>query len=1364
MEDNPFNIDFKGVDLNEDLQTEFNQFLKNGLYYQGVGNAAGALVSYSNAEAYLHFMKVSGMINDGKIEAFNKLEQKLLGYIEQLTEKTKSLVKSGGGGKQEEKEDWQEVCKSVTPKFASGGEVITYTDVIGLDKQKADVQSSFIDPLLMPNLFPALSKGILFYGPPGTGKTYLVKAMINALQGIDPSIKVLFFDPTGADLKGKYVGETEKRITKYFSCASRAACVAMSDNAKTGKKQKVISILFIDEFDSVGGDRSTDETGLVANSVNTLLQMMDGVQSFKNVAVVAATNYPWNLDSAILRRFGNQVFIDVPKSNDIKELLKYEYYRNISIKAFNLWCYCKDPDLKLDFKADPSMDALCDTNISIDKDVTIDEENIHIDIDFPDGSEFYNNVVKNTNGFEITIVIYKHPGKLSVNIIQIKGIVLKANDEGRYILTKQVKPKGGPPTRIGGMSDIPLDRILIGYNNTTRKRRNGEISRYGYKAPETVIQEGGADEVPRVTIKIEIINDATKTNGNKKEWIEIIKSSSKIRDLPNVSPYKMFSLNDFTDSDILDEAATKMSEKNYSNSDITNLMARVCNESGKRASKLGIFVNYNLLSRNGNVENSILANYYISALSKPKDTSLLRSICNAGLEYCRTGKFQGSNPFYMKGVTASKVNTIVNIGGKLYYNAKFFPGLELTRILSCDRYDDLYLPEQLVIDYIDQVDKLDINTWAKAEARNGKIEIVTGKKITVMNNSGDTSIVMNKREQIERLIRSIMKIFDGTNLLELSREQKKKNTEQKTLFQKTTDLFVKKEIETNIKIINEKLIEEGAIELEDEKVYASPIVTTIEVTKDIISDHDTATVGSRGYPSEKMCYYIYQLLDLCDNKTHVSILTGLIIEYINGDTNLALINDIVRKFVLMLSNTIEKTNIDIKVAISSIEDYCIIEKSYSSNKTMKKDSIEHDIIVYVKSTIDVDNVSFISFVNKNYFYFASIKQTCMAVISGLKKIVSSPKEFDEIFEKYIADKKIDIYDYLLFRTNSVSIQRIKTRENGNDYTGGNNKNNEFKEWFVDFPDNMNKDSFAAHLAKLGIRIASGAGGIYAINAAASSATAAAAAAAQEAAVAAAAWATSVGAYGATSAGASATIATSAAASAASAAANAASFGVIAIPGAGLAAASTLVLTIVAVAYLNSENKTNMNLSNYSYSKSYTKSKHLSSFLIPYAFINGMSQETALAQPTLVGLKMLLDTNVCLLADLDKDLSTGKLLNNIMEYTCKELENCILIGSSFKETIPNDIEIYISPCDETLKKTGRAGVGEKVAVKDVLSYDFKNPENVDSRQLLNFCILPSVIIPSMKDFPSTYDKSKGKYYSKYANDRETFLANREWVRK
>lgn len=180
---------------------------------------------------------------------------------------------------------------------------ITFADVAGLEETKNDLKLGFIYPTIYKNLFPFPSKAILLYGPPGAGKTALVKASVAELGG------VLFYAPNPGDLRGKFEGETEKNIQRIFKCA---ASQARSESKK--------AIIFFDEFDSIGGRRTSES---MVRTVNTLLQLMDGVVSSESISIIAATNYPWNLDSAILRRFSSRILVDLPDDKAIEYIIRY---------------------------------------------------------------------------------------------------------------------------------------------------------------------------------------------------------------------------------------------------------------------------------------------------------------------------------------------------------------------------------------------------------------------------------------------------------------------------------------------------------------------------------------------------------------------------------------------------------------------------------------------------------------------------------------------------------------------------------------------------------------------------------------------------------------------------------------------------------------------------------------------------------------------------------------------------------------------------------------------------------------------------------------------------------------------------------
>ena len=275
------NPDVLGV--KPDIFKALTALIQNGLYYVSVGNNVSALVSFSSA-ATMIFTQQQIVTGSPKVE-LAQLMQQTLGYVEQLQTKVATLSPGGGGGskgsggKSDDAEDWEVECQNMCE--SSEPACIAFKDVVGMAKEKELIYSSIIKPLVYPNLYTKSAKGVLLYGPPGTGKTFLMKAAMKELQIKFPeTAQVLFFPLTGADLKGKYVGETEKKIVRAYTCAARRACQASDPynqtnpcNPKEAKamfeklsklqdasdsdfnykdvfecKPKYVSIIFIDEF------------------------------------------------------------------------------------------------------------------------------------------------------------------------------------------------------------------------------------------------------------------------------------------------------------------------------------------------------------------------------------------------------------------------------------------------------------------------------------------------------------------------------------------------------------------------------------------------------------------------------------------------------------------------------------------------------------------------------------------------------------------------------------------------------------------------------------------------------------------------------------------------------------------------------------------------------------------------------------------------------------------------------------------------------------------------------------------------------------------------------------------------------------
>lgn len=191
------------------------------------------------------------------------------------------------------------VGKSKAQLFDAENKVkITFDNVAGLDEAKEEIQE-IVEFLKNPGKFTKLGgkipKGALLVGPPGTGKTLLAKAVAGEAG-------VPFFTLSGSDFVEMFVGVGAARVRDLFKQA----------------KEKAPCIIFIDEIDAIGRSRgkgqmpgSNDER---ENTLNSLLVEMDGFGTDTGVIVVAATNRPDVLDSALLRpgRFDRQISIDKP--------------------------------------------------------------------------------------------------------------------------------------------------------------------------------------------------------------------------------------------------------------------------------------------------------------------------------------------------------------------------------------------------------------------------------------------------------------------------------------------------------------------------------------------------------------------------------------------------------------------------------------------------------------------------------------------------------------------------------------------------------------------------------------------------------------------------------------------------------------------------------------------------------------------------------------------------------------------------------------------------------------------------------------------------------------------------------------------
>lgn len=185
---------------------------------------------------------------------------------------------------------------------------VTFADIAGIDTAKQELME-VVDFLKTPEKYTIVGakipRGILLCGAPGVGKTLLARAIAGEAN-------VPFFSCSGSDFIEMFVGVGASRVRDLFKKA----------------REKAPCILFIDEIDTIGKQRNAGGPGMSNDerdqTINQLLTLMDGFEGNLGVIVVAATNRPDILDSALLRpgRFDRRVIVDLPDVNGRQEIFK----------------------------------------------------------------------------------------------------------------------------------------------------------------------------------------------------------------------------------------------------------------------------------------------------------------------------------------------------------------------------------------------------------------------------------------------------------------------------------------------------------------------------------------------------------------------------------------------------------------------------------------------------------------------------------------------------------------------------------------------------------------------------------------------------------------------------------------------------------------------------------------------------------------------------------------------------------------------------------------------------------------------------------------------------------------------------------
>lgn len=183
---------------------------------------------------------------------------------------------------------------------------VSLDDVAGLDNVKEEIKRLVIEPQLHPEIYKRFKRegggGIMLYGVPGTGKTMIAQAIAHELDAA-------FFPIKCSDISSKFFGDSEQKIKALFDKA----------------RQYPTSIIFFDEFEAIGTKRSETNSSVMKRIVPELLTQIQGFDKNKNnMLVIAATNCPWDIDSAFMRsgRFSKRIYIPLPDANARLAMIK----------------------------------------------------------------------------------------------------------------------------------------------------------------------------------------------------------------------------------------------------------------------------------------------------------------------------------------------------------------------------------------------------------------------------------------------------------------------------------------------------------------------------------------------------------------------------------------------------------------------------------------------------------------------------------------------------------------------------------------------------------------------------------------------------------------------------------------------------------------------------------------------------------------------------------------------------------------------------------------------------------------------------------------------------------------------------------
>ena len=268
--------------------------------------------------------------------------------------------------------------ESLTEFFPAQNTGISLDDVAGLKEAKEEIRRLIIEPRKHPEIYEKFKKkkggGILLYGVPGTGKTMFAQAIATELDAA-------FFSVKCSDIASKWFGDSEQNVRRLFQEARKHPC----------------SIIFFDEFEALGAKRDSHST-VMKRLVPELLAQMQGFEKNENtLLVIAATNRPWDIDSAFLRpgRFNTSIYVPLPDEEARRTIIKkqldgiplvdnFDFERVVRVtEKFNGSDVTEFCDKLKDYALQRTIESGIESKVTND-DVTFTSERVHSSVQVDD--------------------------------------------------------------------------------------------------------------------------------------------------------------------------------------------------------------------------------------------------------------------------------------------------------------------------------------------------------------------------------------------------------------------------------------------------------------------------------------------------------------------------------------------------------------------------------------------------------------------------------------------------------------------------------------------------------------------------------------------------------------------------------------------------------------------------------------------------------------------------------------------------------------------------------------------------------------------------------------------------------------------